>query len=243
MVSQATAFREFSKRALSVSLLCESIYCEAKVSNKQLLGEVETPILLEGKRLHEQDAQKALRKFGPTKKAKVNTLYDAMLVSHANVAMALKRRKILANSEKKKLCMCIIPEHGIVGIPDFVDCKNGKWPIIIETKNTKRLPSSPWMEHQIQVVAYSIGLEILGFAPPYGILNYVTRDKTKSKCTYKVPIDDEIKQRTLAISRNVFSILHGHDPTPTTNINKCIPCAYASQCKWSPLRYPDARSF
>jgi CRISPR/Cas system-associated exonuclease Cas4 (RecB family) len=201
------------------------------------MGEIETPILLEGRRLHEQAAKKALRKFGPTKKAKVVTLEDAMFLSYANVVLALKKRKVLANSEKKRLFISIIPDHGILGFPDCVNCENGKWPIIIESKNTQRLPSSPWPDHQIQVVAYSMSLEVLGFSSPYAILEYVTRDRTRTKITYQVPISTDIKKRTLEISRKVFAILHGDDPKPTTNTNKCAPCVYVSKCKWSPLRH------
>jgi CRISPR/Cas system-associated exonuclease Cas4 (RecB family) len=236
---KAVSFREYVKHAIPVSLLSEFVYCEAKVSNKQLLGEIETPVLVEGRRLHEQDARKALRKFGPTKKARVVSLEDAMLLSYANVVLALKKRKVIANSEKKKLFIGIILDHGILGFPDFVDCKNGKWPIIVESKSTQRLPSSPWPDHQIQIVAYSMSLEVLGFNPPYAILEYVTRDKAKAKSTYQVPISADIKRRTLEISRNVAAILHGNDPNPTTNTNKCIPCAYVSQCKWSPLRHVE----
>jgi CRISPR/Cas system-associated exonuclease Cas4 (RecB family) len=233
---ESLSFRDYARRSIPVSLLAESIYCEAKVSNRQLLGEIETPILLEGRRLHEQDAKKALRKFGATKKAKVVTLEDALLLSYTNVALALKKRKIIANSEKKKLFISIIPDHGILGFPDFVDCKDGKPPVIVEQKNCKRIPSSPWPDHQIQVVAYSMSLEVLGFNPPHAILEYVTRDKVRTKVSYQVPIDANLKKRTVEISRKVFSMLQGEEPNATTNTNKCIPCAYASQCKWSPLR-------
>jgi CRISPR/Cas system-associated exonuclease Cas4 (RecB family) len=200
-----------------------------------LLGEVETPILLEGRRLHERDAKKALRKFGPTRKAKVATLEDAMLLSYANVVHALKKRKVITNSEKKKLFISIIPEHGILGFPDFVDCRNGQWPVIVEEKNCKRIPTSPWPDHIIQVTAYTMSLHILGFSSPYAVLEYVTRDKARTRKPFQVPINDEIKRRTVHISRSVVSILKGQEPRPTTNPNQCLPCAYVSRCKWSPL--------
>lgn len=233
---QVVSFREYVKHAIPVSLLSEAVYCEAKVSNKQLLGEIETPILLEGRLLHEQDAKRALRKYGPTKKLRVATLDDAMLLSYANVLLALKKRKIIANSDKKKLFISLIPDYRIIGGPDFVDCKNGKQPIIVDTKNTNRIPSSPWSDNEIQVVAYSMSLEVLGFAPPYAILRYVTRDEAKSERTFTVPINSDLKTRVQKISQRVLSILQGSQPKATTNINQCLPCAYASQCKWSPLR-------
>jgi hypothetical protein len=150
---------EYLKHSIPVSLLAESVYCEAKVSNKLQLGEIETPVLLEGRLLHEKDAKKALRKFGPTKKAEVVTVEDVILLSYANVMFALKKRKVIANSEKKKLFVSVIPRHEIHGSPDFIDCK-GKQPIIVESKNTQRLPSSPWLDNQIQVAAYSMSLEV-----------------------------------------------------------------------------------
>lgn len=183
MKLEAVSFRDYARRSIPVSLLAESIYCEAKVSNRHELGEIETPILLEGRRLHEQDAKKALRKFGPTKKAKVVTLEDALLLSYTNVALALRKRRMIANSEKKKRFISIIPDHGILGFPDFVDCKDGKSPIIIEQKNCKRIPTSPWPDHQIQVVAYSMSLEVLGFNP-----------QSSSECSRTLPWDGLLKR-------------------------------------------------
>jgi CRISPR/Cas system-associated exonuclease Cas4 (RecB family) len=228
---------EYVKHSISVSLLAECVYCEAKVSNKQLLGEIETPIKVEGSRLHERDAKKALRKFGPTKKAKVVTLEDAMLLSYANVTHGLKRGKVVVNGEKKVLFMSIIPSHGIFGVPDFIDCKNGKYPIITDTKNAERIPSYPWPNDTIQVVAYSMGLEVLGFKPPYAVVEYVTRDKTRTKNSYQVPINESNKNRTITIAQRVFSLLQGSDPNPTTNTNKCVPCEYKAQCKCSRLNH------
>jgi CRISPR/Cas system-associated exonuclease Cas4 (RecB family) len=235
-VSYDISFREYVKHAIPVSLLAESVYCEAKISNKQLLGEIETPILLQGRMLHEKDAKKALRKFGPTRKAKITALNDAMFLSYANVTVALKKRKVIANSENRKLFISVVPDYGIIGFPDFVDCTNGKQPIIVETKNTSRIPSSPWSDHEIQVAAYSMSLEVLGFTPPHAILRYVTRDMAKSERTFEITINADLKRRTQKISQRVLSIVQGSEPNATTNINKCIPCAYAPQCKWSPLR-------
>lgn len=236
-VSMDLSFREYVRHSIPVSLLADSVYCEAKVANKQMLGEIETPILLEGRELHEQDAKKALRKFGPTKKAKVITVEDALLLSYANVALALRKRKLIANSEKKRLFVSLIPDHGIIGFPDFVDCKNGESPIIIESKNTQRLPTTPWLDNQIQVVAYSMSLEVLGFTPPYAVLEYVTRDEARDKCTFEIPLTAELKKQTIEIAGNVLAILQGkRDPRPTTNPNKCRPCAYVSKCKWSSLQ-------
>jgi len=233
--SKRVLFREYLKHSIPVSLLAESVYCEAKVSNKLQLGEIETPVLLEGRLLHEKDAKKALRKFGPTKKAEVVTVEDAMLLSYANVMFALKKRKVIANSEKKKLFISVIPRLGIHGSPDFIDCKVNQ-PIIMEAKNTQRLTSSPWLDNQIQVAAYSMSLEVLGFTPPYAILEYVTRDQARTKRTFQIPLTADIKKQTIDIARNVFAILQGKDPHPTTNTNKCIACEYVSQCKWTPVR-------
>lgn len=236
-ISMDLSFREYIRHSIPVSLLADFVYCEAKVANKQMLGEIETPIILEGRELHEQDAKKALRKFGPTKKAKVVTVEDALFLSYANVTLALRRRKLIANSEKKKLFISLIPDHGIIGFPDFVDCKNGESPIIVDSKNTQRLPTSPWLDNQIQVAAYSMSLEVLGFTPPYALLEYVTRDEARNRCTFEIPITAELKKQTIEIARNVLAILRGKkEPTPTTNPNKCRPCAYASKCKWSSLQ-------
>jgi hypothetical protein len=80
-----TPFKEFSKHAVPVHSLADYWYCAAQVTNRKLQGDIETPILLEGRRLHEEEAEKLLAKLGPTRRIKVTTVFDAMLLSYSNI--------------------------------------------------------------------------------------------------------------------------------------------------------------
>jgi hypothetical protein len=62
-------------------MLAEYWYCAAQVTNRKIQGDIETPLLLEGRRLHEEEAEKILAKLGPTRRIKVSTVLDALLLS------------------------------------------------------------------------------------------------------------------------------------------------------------------
>lgn len=61
--------------------------------------DIETPLLLEGQRFDEEEAEDILAKLGPTLRVKVTSVFDAMLLSYRNVKKALGRKKILANAK------------------------------------------------------------------------------------------------------------------------------------------------
>lgn len=226
-------YKEFVKRSVPVHLLEEYVYCPAKVTNYKLLGEVTTPILLEGRLFHETDAEKALTKVGPTRKIKVKTLSQAMAQTYHNIRIALSTKMILANSDDRVLFLAILPEFGILGKPDKLDCSDGTNPVIIETKTTGKLPTSPWHDHEVQLGTYVMGLERLGFHPPYGYLDYVMRDSPENHRQYRITLNDSLRKETVAIADRVANLLlEKEEPIATTNPRKCMACRFSDSCRW-----------
>ena len=158
-----------------------------------------------------------------------------MLLSYANIRLALSKKKILANTKERLLCMTILPELGIFGKPDSVDCRNGKVPIIVETKTTQRFPGRPWPDNRLQVGLYSMGLERLGFNPSYAIIDYVIRGNLKKREHHKVHLNDRLREKAVSTTKKVIDLLlEKEEPIPTKNPRKCVPCVFCKSCTWKP---------
>jgi CRISPR/Cas system-associated exonuclease Cas4 (RecB family) len=230
-----TSFREFSKHTVPVHILAEYWYCAAQITNRKIQGDIETPILLEGRRIHEEEAEKILAKFGPTKQIKVTSVFDAMLLSYSNIRSALRVKKTLANSKEHVLAMTILPEYAILGVPDSIDCTDGKHPIIIETKTRDKIPTDPYQDHELQVAIYMMGLERLGFKLSYGVVEYMIRDIPWERKRYRVTLDDSLRKRAVSTAKTVVNLLSDNEePVATRNPNKCRPCRFRESCKWRP---------
>jgi len=221
------------KSSLSPSLIAEHNYCAAKVYNKKKLGEIQTPIMIAGQELHEQQVSEIVKSLGPSKAVKLQTVLDAMVVSFRNIYSALNRRRIIANSKEHKYAFTVLPETGIFGEPDIIDCSNGKQPIIIDIKTTDKLPNEPWNDHKLQLAAYILGLQRLGFKSTHGILRYQLRnDKSQTK-EFWIQLDDDLKQHIANSMQDILRIINGEEPIATDNRRKCVPCGYRNSCKWS----------
>jgi CRISPR/Cas system-associated exonuclease Cas4 (RecB family) len=230
-----TPFKDFSKRTVPVHILAEYWYCAAQVTNRKIQGDIETPLLLEGRRLHQEEADKILAKLGPTRRIKVTTVFDAMLLSYNNVQRALAAKKMLANSKEHVLAMTILPEYGILGVPDSIDCTDGKHPIIIETKTRDKIPTEPYQDHELQVAIYMMGLERLGFEISYGVVEYIIRDISWERKRYRVMLDDILRERAVSTAKTVVNLLSDREePVATKNPNKCRPCRFKDSCTWKP---------
>jgi CRISPR/Cas system-associated exonuclease Cas4 (RecB family) len=168
-------WRDFARSALPASTIAEYWFCPAKICNKMRQGSIETPQTVVGSQIHEEEAQEVLKKLGPLKEVKIESLFDAMMHSRLNLASALEARQILANSEKNVLFRCIVPETGYIGLPDIADCRDGKQPVLVEIKTTGRLPTEAWMDNRIQMGVYLVGLERLSYHPEHGIIEYRLR--------------------------------------------------------------------
>ena len=230
-----TAFADFVSNAVPVHLLAEYVYCAAKVPNRKIQGDIRTPVLLEGQRIHEAEAKRVLAEIGPTKRIRISTVFDAMVHAYRNITVALRKRKVLANSEKRVFFLTVLSEYGIVGRPDAVDCRDGKNPVIIETKTTDKMPLSPWPDNELQVGIYMMGLERLGFQPTHGVLEYVKRNSPKQRKRYTIPLNAGLRQEAVSAAKTVVNLLlEKEEPIATKNPRKCIPYRFVSSCQWKP---------
>jgi len=141
----------------------------------------------------------------------------------------------LANSETRTFFRTILPEFGIIGRPDILDCRDGKNPVIVERKYTRKIPVPPWPDHRVQVGTYMMGLERLGFHPKRGILEYVKRDSKKEHMQYTVLLDPKLRKQVLMTAEAVLRLLQGkQEPKATRNPRQCVPCRFVDSCKWKP---------
>jgi CRISPR/Cas system-associated exonuclease Cas4 (RecB family) len=230
---QSLPWNRFLQRSSGASSLAEYWYCPAKIINSVSLGAIETEEKTTGTEFHETETTRIIKSLGPLRKVKVKTLYDVMRLSYENLVGALRRREVIANSENQVLFWSIVPDLGIVGVPDKADCQEGGEPVLIDFKTTARLPGEPWVDNRIQLGAYMIGLERLGFRQTYGLLKYVLRDEPSSSVVFKLYLDDYLRNQVARTSQEVARILDGTTPTPTKNPKKCRACEYHYLCKWS----------
>ena len=225
---------DFKKHALPAHVLSEYWYCAPKIYVKKLVGEIETPLIIQGRKLHEQEAIEVIEKIGPFKRVpEPETVFDVLAFIFIAISMALRERKIIANSEEHILCPLVLP-FGVVGVPDKVDCSNGE-PIIVETKYKSKLPGKPWPDHELQLATYILGLETLGFTPPYGILRYVKREDPNQEKSFRIELNDCLRRKIEHTAESVRRILEGsEEPIPPKYPNKCRSCysKYREACRW-----------
>lgn len=233
MSLESIEWKEFVRRSLSASLIAEHYYCAAKVYNKKTLGEIDTPLTMAGTQIHEAETSKIVENLGRLQSVKIKTILDVMVLSLRNISSALRKKRVIANSEKHLLTPIILPESGLFGIPDIVDCSNGREPIIIDIKTTDRLPSHPWTNDTLQLGVYMMGIERLGFKQKYGILRYQLRNSKVQEREFRVEFDDQLKAMIANSSKDILRILDGGEPIPTQNVRKCIACGYKNTCEWS----------
>jgi CRISPR/Cas system-associated exonuclease Cas4 (RecB family) len=227
---------DFVKHSIAVSVLAEHLYCEAKILARKQVGEVQTPYELEGTKIHEEEATKAMEGKEVTEAKDIETVYDLMTLSAANIRKALKVRTVLANPKGHTLFAAILP-CGVYGKPDSVDCTSGEQPILVELKTKKELPrrDSPWPNDELQLGAYMMGLEQLGFNPPYGILAYRLRADPEQTLEFRVTLTPELRSEVEFTAGRVRRILEGaEEPTPPDYVNKCASCPaeYREVCRY-----------
>jgi len=217
---------EFTNQALPAYWLAEYKYCPSKAILEMEVEEEKPQQLVEGQIIHEQDAQEILENLGPLVSVPhPETVQATMMFSRQQLRRALKERVALANKEGVIMFVSIIPHLGVWGIPDCADCTDGKYPIIIETKTTSRLPSKPWEDAKLQIGVYMLALEVLGFDCKHGLLRYKLRQKPEEVREFKVSLDHDLRQlveQTVASARQVLDGAVG--PAPADTPGKCANC-------------------
>jgi len=194
---------------------------------RKQVGEVETPFTLEGLRIHEEEASTVLKGVEVREAKGIETVYDLMLMSRRNLILTLKMRGRLANPKDRILFATVLP-CGVFGKPDLADCTDGKQPVIVEMKTKNELPvrDSPWPSDELQVAAYMMGLEELGFEPSFGTLAYVLRSDPAKQRQFSVTLTVELRRKVRLIADSVRHIIDGsEEPVPPDSVNKCRACA------------------
>jgi predicted RecB family nuclease len=232
-------------RSVSASSIGTQFFCEMKVEQDFVHGEMETEEKTEGDALH-----KELLAMKPT-----------------------TRRRLLKEIEKGKLVVASFPiaaeaeELVLIGVPDAVVFQEGRPTHVIELKTTRGNPSILFDGQRAQAVIYGLLLDQVGF--DCGSLKLVVvklrrqtqmsdeqRGRFLDSLTFSlVSGRDPIKllpgakgqlvphsfqyQRDEAI--RVLSTTRGYwleqrPPQPTSNPNKCRACEFRQLCPSSLVR-------
>ena len=224
---------KFRGESISTSSIGEYWFCSAKVVNAALFGKIETEEATTGSSYHEDVTTQIIEKLGPLEKVEVESVQDIMKLSRDNLMSAIKEHEILANSDENVLFWAMSPELKYVGVPDKADCTNSI-PVLMDFKTTAKLPGEAWTNHRVQLGAYMLGVERLGFRQEYGIVRYVLRQDPNVTADFKVHFDGYLRDEVFSTARSVHDLIFkGAEPRPTTNPNKCAKCPYNGVCKWS----------
>lgn len=227
-------WKDFLTNAVAASKVAEYCYCPAKISNMKILGEIKTPIMIEGAELHEEEAHELLSHMRLKKVKAPKTLLDALAFNYAQVKQATASRHSLVNGEKTIMYFSILHELGCIGISDLIDCTSGT-PTVIEKKFVGRIPSRAWPDHELQLAIYMLSVERLGFKSVLGTLEYHHRLSDEVK-RIEIKLDDQLRKKVKETVVAVRGLIEkDEEPIPTMNPNQCRACTYVDKCKWRPL--------
>ena len=230
------SWAKFRGATISASSMGEYWFCAGKVVNTTLFGDVETEETTKGSDYHEKTTAQIIDRLGPLKQAEVESIQDVMTLSYNNISNAIRGHEVLANSDEDILFWAISPELKYIGVPDKADC-TGSGPVLMDFKTTARLPGEAWTDHRIQLGAYMIGIERLGFRQDYGVIRYVLRQDSNVTADFKVYLDGYLRDEVVNTARAVHGIVYdGVEPRTTTNPNKCTKCPYNDVSRWSLIK-------
>jgi CRISPR/Cas system-associated exonuclease Cas4 (RecB family) len=232
-------------RAVSASSIGTQFFCEMKVEQDFLHGEIETEEKTEGDQLHRE-----LLAMKPT-----------------------TRKRLVEEIEEKKLVVASFPLAGeaeglvLIGVPDAVVFQEARPTHVIELKTTRGDPSILFDSQRAQVVIYGLLLEEVGFdCTKLNLSVLKLRRATPMSEDEKVHFLD-VTTRTLVSGENLsalasskrgqlvsHSFIYRRDeatkilgmtrgywledrlPQPTDNPNKCRACEFKNVCPSSLVR-------
>ena len=227
-------WEDFLSNSVAASTVAEYCYCPAKITNMKLLGEIKTPIMIEGSEFHEEEAQELLSHMRLKRVKAPKTLLDALIFQYAQVAHASEIRSSLVNSDNTRMYYSILPELGCIGVPDLIDCSTGK-PVVVEKKFVGRIPSRIWPDHELQLAIYMLSVEKLGFKFVNGILEYHDRESDSVK-RVEVRLNKQLRKKVRDTIKVVRALIEtDEEPIPTINPNQCRKCKYVDKCRWRAL--------
>jgi CRISPR/Cas system-associated exonuclease Cas4 (RecB family) len=227
-------WKTFLSHAVAASKVAEYCYCPAKITNMKLLGEIKTPIMIEGSELHEEQAQEILSHMRLRKVKAPRTLLDVLVFDYAQLKHAAASHSSVVNAKTSVMYYSVIPELGCIGVPDLILCTTGK-PVVVEKKFVGRIPARIWPDHELQLAIYMLSVERLGFKSVGGLLEYHQRGGDSVK-RIEVKLDKLLRKKVKDTVIAVRGLIERDKaPIPTTNPNQCRPCKYVAKCQWRVL--------
>lgn len=172
---------------IPISTLAEQFYCEAKVDLEYKFGRVPTPAKEEGTELHED-----IIEMEPT-----------------------TPKELVTSITQQLTCVCTFPVYAkigdvaILGIPDAVLFMRSRLSHLIELKTTSGDVRRLWRDQAVQVKAYGLALEFMGFECGSLRLSLVRVNKEG--------ISNEVKERLL--SEAAEALLNGDVGRAETRLN------------------------
>jgi CRISPR/Cas system-associated exonuclease Cas4 (RecB family) len=167
LIVPAKASLRFDLPWVPISTIAEQFYCEAKVDFEYRYGRVPTPAKEEGTELHDE-----IIEMEPT-----------------------TPKDLVKSIARKPSCLCTFPVYAriedmaIMGVPDAVLFKKSRPSNLIELKTTSGDVSRLWRDQVVQVKAYGLALDSMGFECASLQLSLIRVNKQG--------ITDEIKEQLL----------------------------------------------
>jgi len=237
-------------KAIKVSDIAQQYFCEAKVENKYIRGEIETEEKKEGKEIHE------------------------LMLTAEEEELELEKlaEEIATNPWKEVVGLLLISKIDgcyVIGEPDLVVFSYGEPEFIIEIKTTSRCLRI-WNNEVVQARMYGLLLHSMRFDTKgltlivVKIRRGVDRDllneiqqrifKHVNDLIYTLKSEEDIKKEddlygeVYSFRMYPFDLQKAYDefkwakdywlnkrkePKPTTKSNKCKSCEYRDVCKYS----------
>ncbi len=236
---EPTARYRFDQPFVPVSSIAQQYYCEQKVEQEFIHGEVPSEVKDIGTELHDQVLE--------MEKVKLDDLVEHIEKSaRAVVTFGVHGR---------------VGEMEVIGIPDAVITERGRPKWVVELKTTRGDPTRLWPDQLVQVRVYGLLLETMGFdcsGMEVALVRWRQDDVPAAgeKEDMLSRIADALFRGTTAELESRFGMkffVYRHDraeamkalewaqgywlgtrePVPTTSVGKCRVCEFNSVCPHS----------
>lgn len=222
---------------IAVSSLAEQYYCEYKLENESILGEIPTETKKSGTAIHD----------------------ELMPIEEVT------REEFVSLVEEKGPTLAVLGLWGtvgklkVVGIPDHIVWSGGRPLWLIELKTTKGNPTQLWEDQENQARIYGLLLDRMGFDCSVMHMAVVRLrsseldEREKEEWIERVSdalmggrivelesqyrgkmkvhvIDHDLKRAEAAVLSRAGYWLNEREPTSSASVGKCRACEYDSIC-------------
>jgi CRISPR/Cas system-associated exonuclease Cas4 (RecB family) len=157
------------------------------------------------------------------RKAELKTAGDICLLNLTNLAQIRRDFVFPDNRFHRFFYGLIMNDPPIVGVPDAIGLEKRGYYVVYERKRTVRNGNEPFMGQRMQVCAYLMMLEALGYRKHFGVIH--TGDDRKGPDVMRIFLTDEDRIRVLETATRIKqtrALLLA--PPPTSNWRKCVKC-------------------